>query len=66
MKPYLIATDSALADIFKQMPKLEGSKGPENCVVFACHRHEHVPVLHVRPARYEYANICILERHKIW
>ncbi len=43
-------SDASLADIFQQLEK-SGSPGPDNCAVFVCHRHEHVPVLHVRDAK---------------
>lgn len=45
--------DSALDEIFKQMDKKEGSTGASKGAVFVCHRHNHVPVLHVRKARVE-------------
>ena len=44
-------SDSALAELFQQLQPLEGSKDPDNCVVFGCYRHAHVPVLHVREAK---------------
>ncbi|WAR18655.1 CFA61-like protein, partial [Mya arenaria] len=44
--------DSYIADIFKPMTII-GDKSPSQCAVFACYRHDHVPVIHVRQARVE-------------
>ncbi|XP_052270971.1 cilia- and flagella-associated protein 61-like [Dreissena polymorpha] len=44
--------DAYLADIFKPMSVI-GDKSPSQCAMFVCHRHNHVPVIHVRQARVE-------------
>ncbi|KAK3093002.1 hypothetical protein FSP39_009876 [Pinctada imbricata] len=44
--------ESYLDEIFKQVDKKEGSNGGHGAL-FACHRHNHVPVLHIRKARVE-------------
>lgn len=49
---FIWSLDSSLDEIFKQMDKKEGSSGASKGAVFVCHRHNHVPVLHVRKARF--------------
>ncbi|XP_048259860.1 cilia- and flagella-associated protein 61-like isoform X2 [Haliotis rufescens] len=52
--PHGVYPDAAVADVFKPLEKKEGvMAGPNNCVMFVCHRHDHVPVLHIRHARVE-------------
>ena len=46
-----LVSDSAIAELFKEIERKEGEKGPSNCVIFACHRHDHIPVLYVRHAK---------------
>lgn len=51
--------DTALDSLFKQMKKTTDSNSTGGGTVFACERHKHVPVLHVRQARYVYIlQIC--------
>jgi hypothetical protein len=42
------------------MDKLSDGKNPEDCAVFVCQRHNHVPVLHIRHARYAYTDLSLL------
>lgn len=44
--------DPSLDGIFKQMDRQEGANSSQGCL-FACFRHNHVPVLHVRKAAVE-------------
>jgi hypothetical protein len=44
-----ILSDASLDGIFKQLDKKEGSTNTKGAL-FACYRHSHVPVLHVRKA----------------
>lgn len=41
--------DASLDGIFKQIDRQEGANSSQGCL-FACYRHNHVPVLHVRKA----------------
>lgn len=52
MSPWFCSSDSALANLFEEMHLSEGAKAPHGCTVFACYRHDHIPVLHVRHAKY--------------
>lgn len=51
--PTGVFPDTSLANLFQQMDGLSGTAAPDGCTVFVCHRHAHVPVLHVRHARVE-------------
>ncbi|OWF50418.1 cilia- and flagella-associated protein 61-like isoform X2 [Mizuhopecten yessoensis] len=50
MKAY---PESALDEVFKQVDKTEGVSDGVSGALFVCHRHDHVPVLHVRKATVE-------------
>ena len=43
--------ESYLDEIFKQVEKKDGAGGNFGAL-FSCQRHNHVPVLHIRRARY--------------
>ena len=43
--------DASIAGVFQPMDKPDTSSGPDKGVIFVCHRHKHVPVLHIRKAR---------------
>ncbi|XP_076099520.1 cilia- and flagella-associated protein 61-like isoform X2 [Mytilus galloprovincialis] len=49
MKAY---PDASLDGVFQQLPKREGVSSTQGAL-FACYRHNHVPVLHVRKATVE-------------
>ncbi|KAK7103337.1 cilia- and flagella-associated protein 61-like [Littorina saxatilis] len=51
--PVGVVPDASIASVFNPMNKPESSKGPRKAAIFVCHRHSHVPVLHIRKARVE-------------
>ncbi|KAL3874225.1 hypothetical protein ACJMK2_037270 [Sinanodonta woodiana] len=51
--PKNVYPEAEIADLFKPMNKGETASGPLECAIFVCHRHKHVPVLHIRHARVE-------------
>ncbi|EDO37268.1 predicted protein [Nematostella vectensis] len=51
--PRSVETGAALTEVFKPMSYKESFTGKLNCEVQVCHRHEHCPKLHIRPARVE-------------
>ncbi|KAK3611320.1 hypothetical protein CHS0354_029969 [Potamilus streckersoni] len=51
--PKNVYPEAEIADLFKPMNKGETTSGPLECAIFVCHRHKHVPVLHIRHARVE-------------
>ena len=46
----LYLLDVSLAELFKPLNRIS-DKSPKEGAVFVCHRHEHVPVIHIRQAR---------------
>ena len=54
-------SDASVASVFDPMDKPESSTGPSKAVVFVCHRHNHVPVLHIRTARSEESHSACVE-----
>ncbi|XP_076463469.1 cilia- and flagella-associated protein 61-like [Babylonia areolata] len=51
--PVGVFPDASVASVFDPMDKGESSTGPGEVAVFVCHRHNHVPILHIRKARVE-------------
>ena len=43
--------DPSIAGVFDHMEKPDYTSGPDKFALFVCHRHNHVPVLHIRKAR---------------
>lgn len=52
--PIGVFPDASLSEIFEEVKLREGlNKGPDNCALFICYRHQHAPVLHIRKAKVE-------------
>ncbi|KAM3603080.1 uncharacterized protein V6R79_016169 [Siganus canaliculatus] len=66
ISPYVGVLEAALEDVFQPLQRLT-DPGPQ-CLAFVCHREEHCPRLHVRPARVDdYDDIMrlILDQRKL-
>ena len=59
--------DASIAGVFQPMDKPETSSGPDKGVIFVCHRHKHVPVLHIRKARsVKHGKLVWLQKFLVW
>jgi len=55
--PISSVPETALATIFSEMKRKSNAETgleQQTCAVFVTNREKHIPVLHIRPARYKY------------